>query len=341
MSRRPAAPVADPTPAAPVPRAAPLKVAARPFIPAVHGHCHTAVKGEPCYKSILWAHANGIYDHPEWYPGLGKTSLIEQFQAALYKRHQKHCPLPCNTRTRFPAPPHKPWGHPSMFCFAVARVGYEMDIMRVQAQKAAGIFACDDAAVYSNTKVDLVPGVSTTIIGMAIGGWSKDGTAANSQTFFNAWAAVNADGRFREHDFVVKVDPDTVLMPDRLRGHLAPKAGQNVYFANCDKRSQFPASPDYPMMYGALEVLSRTALEAYLNGGEGRCKGALPQWQSWGEDLFMGHCMQTLGVQQVDDFGVLADMNCWGADCNNKGAAAFHHFKSTGDWLGCWNAASR
>jgi len=177
----------------------------------------------------------------------------------------------------------------------------------LQAQKQAGIFACDESAVFSNTKMDLVPGVSTSVIGMAIGGWSKDGTAANAVTFFNAWNAVNADGRFRKHEFVVKVDPDTVLLPGRLRGHLAAKSGQNVYLANCDKRSQFPNSPDYPMMYGALEVLSRTALEAYLNGGEAHCKGALPQWQSWGEDLFMGHCMQVLGVQQVGDFSVLAD----------------------------------
>jgi len=213
--------------------------------------------------------------------------------------------------------------------------------MRISLQKKAGIFACDEAAVFSDNKVDLGEGVWTGVIGIAQGQWSRDGTSANVQTFCNAWSALNGDARFRRHDFVVKVDPDAVLIPDRLRTHLAGKEGQNIYVANCDLRDRFPGSPDYPMMYGALEVLSRTALEAYLNGGEARCKGALNAWQSWGEDLFMGHCMQTLGVVQVDDFSILADMACRGSDCSNGASAAYHHYKSVGEWLGCWNAAMR
>merc|ERR1712217_504402 len=173
---------------------------------------------------------------------------------------------------------------------------------------------------------DLGNGVHTVVTSIVNqGGVSRDGTAANTQTFVNAWHTVNADGRFRSHDFTVKTDPDTVLLPDRLRMHLNPHNGANIYVANCDMRDRFPGSTDYPMMYGALEVLSKSAVEAYIYSGP-RCQNELP-WQSWGEDLFMGHCMQHLGVEQVLDTGIIQDATCKGVDCHNSWAAAFHHFK--------------
>lgn len=298
--------------------------------------CHTAIKGEHCYHEVLWAYFSGINTHPEWYAGLTRQSSFEDFQALLHNRDKTECRKPCSTHTELPS--NKPWGHPSLFCFAVA-VGGELDLVRIQAQKKAGIFACDEMAVFSNGNVDVGLGVETIKIDVVQGGRSRDGTAANAQTFMNAWHALYGDKRFASHDFTVKVDPDSVLMPDRLRWHLAPHTGGKIYVTNCDLRDRYPGSQDFPMMYGALEVLSKDAVYTYI-WGEERCKQMMPWW-SYGEDLYMGHCLTNLGVQQVFDLGELSDMNCRGVDCHNGGAAAFHHFKTPADWLGCWEAAAR
>eukprot|EP00439_Symbiodinium_sp_Y106_P071356 s179_g12.t2 len=39
--------------------------------------CHTAQKGERCYKDVIWAKHDGIWKHPEWYKGLTPSSTFE------------------------------------------------------------------------------------------------------------------------------------------------------------------------------------------------------------------------------------------------------------------------
>ena len=53
-------------------------------------------------------------------------------------------------------------------------------------------------------------------------------------------------GCWNNHAWTVKVDPEAVLIPDRLRQHLAGNDLENVYVVNCNK---FPSSPNFPMMY--------------------------------------------------------------------------------------------
>lgn len=211
--------------------------------------------------------------------------------------------------------------------------------MRMQIQRRIGIFACDEQAVLSDTGMDLGNGVHTMVIPPLGAGVGMDGTAANTQIFVNAWNAVSRDGRYHNHEFVVKADPDAVLIPDRLRTRVASRSGQKVYFQNCDLRSKFPGASDYPMMYGAVEVVSREAIDTFI-GGQGRCMSEL-DWRPIGEDKFLGRCLNLLGVQPVGDFGLLQDARCWGSDCGNKGAAAYHDFKSVAAWLGCWQTAHR
>merc|ERR550525_1037330 len=135
-----------------------------------------------------------------------------------------------------------------------------MDIIQAQLDETVGIFACEDTAVVSDINLDLGRSVETIAIDMVDGGTSRDGTAANTQTFINAWMEVTKDGRFQHYDFTVKTDPDTVLLPERLRVHLKGINGDNIYLANCDRRDIWPGSPDYPMMNGALEVVSTAAV---------------------------------------------------------------------------------
>ncbi|OLP93409.1 Copia protein [Symbiodinium microadriaticum] len=121
------------------------------------------------------------------------------------------------------------------------------------------------------------------------------------------------------------VDPDAILFADRMRGHLAANTGQDVFFLNCNK--YIPET-----MYGALEVFSKQALGVYKSE-HGRCEKALP-FAAWGEDRYMANCLEMLGVRtQADETNFLHDERCWGVDCGNHKAVAFHSFKHVNTWL--------
>ncbi|CAE7199415.1 Nhlrc2 [Symbiodinium natans] len=58
-------------------------------------NCHTAQQGEKCWDEVNWAKTQGIFEHPEWYPGLQPDSGLDKFQAAVYKETPDRCPKPC------------------------------------------------------------------------------------------------------------------------------------------------------------------------------------------------------------------------------------------------------
>jgi hypothetical protein len=167
-------------------------------------------------------------------------------------------------------------------------------------------------------------------------GVSKDGTAANTLLFMRAWDAIKFSTDFDKYDWTLKVDPDAVLLPDRLRSHLAPYHGKHdqVYVTNCNKYQ----GPGWPMMFGSVEVFSRGAIQAYFQAEE-RCKNDL-KWKPWGEDYFMNQCLDYLHVNKANDFSLVADGVCKGVKCSDPFAAAFHPFKSTATWLKCWRKAT-
>jgi hypothetical protein len=281
----------------------------------------------------MWAMKTGIHLHPEWYPHLTATSAFEKFQNQLWSedRNISNCSRPCEARS---------WGSPSLFCFSITRTeGYEPDMMKAQVAEAAGIFACDDFAVLSDEVFLLGSGprgdVSTIKFQPAPVGVSKDGTAGNSLLFIRAWDKIKQATLYSSFDWTVKADPDAVLLPSRLRTRLYIYTGRNVYVRNCNK---VPDSADFPMMFGSLEALSQQAVEAYFKGVN-RCRTEL-KWQSWGEDYFLGHCLDLLGVVAADDFGIVSDGVCTGVDCRDPWAAAFHPFKSKDKWLSCWRDAT-
>lgn len=230
------------------------------------------------------------------------------------------------------------WHETSLYCFSIIRdTGYEPELIRAQLPLGAGIFGCDEYGLYSTGSAELGedvfgPVVSTPFAGAEVG-TSKDGTAANTALFLNAWEAVNKDGRLWNHDWTVKVDPDAVLLPDRLRVHLKPFTGGNAYIVNCDKPGMAP------MMFGSVEVYSFQAMQTYFHSGMS-CRYSLPI-DSWGEDLFMGECLKTLGTSTVDDFSLLQDGVCKGVFCGDGAAAVFHPFKTMEGWMDCYKQAQR
>merc|ERR1712176_869757 len=161
----------------------------------------------------------------------------------------------------------------------------------------------------------------------------------NTHLFQQAWKIVEADGRFRSHDWIVKVDPDAVFFPERLRSRLSWRTLQEpgpLYFLNC-KRAFGEEGQLSHRLFGSLEVLSREAIEAYFAHGD-RCRKEL-QWKGWGEDYFMQLCLNLLGVLSVDDFGMLADKRCVDAPCSAK-RIAYHDFKDEAAWFNCWKQSN-
>lgn len=60
------------------------------------GNCHDELPGSACYESVTWGRNDGIYAHPEWYPGLTTQSTFKDFQKLLYMQHKDECPQrPC------------------------------------------------------------------------------------------------------------------------------------------------------------------------------------------------------------------------------------------------------
>mmetsp|Transcript_219 Transcript_219/g.437 ORF Transcript_219/g.437 Transcript_219/m.437 type:complete len:705 (-) Transcript_219:166-2280(-) len=115
---------------------------------------------------------------------------------------------------------------PTLFCFSLMLPhGYEPGLLRAQLEKGVGIFNCEEFVVFSNRtvllshegekKVMTLPVPGDLELSVKYGGkWS---TALNTDIFIRVWNAISLLGRYQYHDWTVKVDPDTVFFPSRLK----------------------------------------------------------------------------------------------------------------------------
>jgi hypothetical protein len=238
-------------------------------------------------------------------------------------------------------------GYPSLFCFSLFRVdSYELELVEYQWKRRAGIFACDNFRLFSDTATTIA-GRETLVTPKVEIGVSKDGTAGNAELFMKVWEMVFTDGTVWEHDWTVKADPDAVLLSDRLRWRLEPHTNNwnhsgRLFVINCNA---WPSAYDFPMMYGSVEIFSQGAMSQYMAHAE-QCKKSLP-WQEWGEDFFMTRCMDQADVGRIEDFDLVGDNVCVGpgqngsGECDDSGRAAFHPFKDIESWERCFKNAIR
>jgi len=243
---------------------------------------------------------------------------------------------------------------PKLFCFSLMRTdGYEVGLMKALAQHGVGIFACDGYMVlaqHGQASLGIPKGSDKELLTTWIAGaeavtiaTSGQGTAVNAELFKFAWKTILADGRYLLHDWTVKTDPDAVMVPWRMQEHMRPHtprvpgAGGAVYVVNCNL---YPANPNFPMIYGAVEVVSTKALQVW-GEKESDCD-SLPwkDWQ-WGEDKYIDKCLELLGITKLEDFKQVGDQRCTFDGCGDTSRAAYHPYKDVQSWFDCWGEATR
>jgi hypothetical protein len=165
-----------------------------------------------------------------------------------------------------------------------------------------------------------------------IDGWETPkaewGSFSNIDAFLEIWQKVKENGKWEDHDWIVKVDSDAVFFPNRLKLHLdqlrVPK-GARVYLENNDYRFKF---------MGALEVVSQPGMRIWLDHAQDCIHGK----HEGGEDFFMKGCMDGLGLDHMIDHQLLSDTYA-GQDphCVDGWVAAFHFHKKVIRWNWCYN----
>jgi len=173
----------------------------------------------------------------------------------------------------------------------------------------------------------------TTAIGSFesdMGGW---GSWSNAGVFLKAWRAVMRDGRFRKHDWTVKLDADAVFFRGRLIGHVAQMAdhGQGT---PSDLMFLENFVDGYPLV-GAVEVVSNAAILA-LEQRIGECEAV-----AYGaEDSWFAGCMKVLGARGQRDIELLQHDQNW-LGCHDERIVTMHPYKTVEEYQRCFDEASR
>jgi hypothetical protein len=229
-----------------------------------------------------------------------------------------------------------------LYCWLVtSSSGKELALVRSHHARTESVFACERWSVFSDKAV----GISmspTGPVAQAIGSISSKrapwGSWLNTPTFRKAWDAVIRADLYREAAWTVKVDPDTLFCPDRLRRHLGVidrREAPAVFLRNYDAE-HLPGSSDF---VGALEVFSKEAVAAYAAKGHTVCAGA-SGIDTLEEANFMNYCMSNLGVHSVRDYTLVKHACAWCPPldldvCSGCKYVAFHPLDSQERYQNC------
>lgn len=245
------------------------------------------------------------------------------------------------------ARPGEAW--PSLFCW-MHMENSELKLVQSQLQGKFGIFNCNDFAVVTRDDKQIELGPHPTKAGKSVLTWPNpmapdvrgnpklgDQTDSwmNANTFKVAWQTLIDSGSLWKHDWIVKIDPDTVFFADRLRYHvlnktMPPEGPGKFFFLNClygDGR-----------IYGAIEVYSVRAILNFKANGS-KCNDL--DTAVMGEDLFMEQCMRILQGSNgaIKDFKLVGDAHCTQTGCMDAWRVGFHPFPKVEDYWDCANTA--
>jgi hypothetical protein len=209
----------------------------------------------------------------------------------------------------------------TLYCWMAYLPGsYEEGLIAKARDNHASIYQCDDHDLFHTWK-------------SASGSWDTgEATLTNTDVFINVWEQMAKVGTFMKNDWTVKVDPDCVMVADRLRSHLGA-LNVPVWAAVYVKNNGMDAGLGNNGFLGAIEVFSKKASMKYLDNAAG-CRQSLGL--NAGEDGYFKGCMDALGVGYVVDSEMFFPDHAAGA-CMNGGRAAFHPLKDPAEWQHCWD----
>ncbi|CAK0848583.1 unnamed protein product [Prorocentrum cordatum] len=191
-----------------------------------------------------------------------------------------------------------------LYCFVLVMAGsYEVALMENAVAKGTSVFQCDGYDVFSGEPLQLGEDVGSgrQVVATTVDGSLKVekggvyNTALNSAVFARLWGQVLAGGQAPKHDFTIKVDADAVFFAERVRRHLEGRSAEDsMYLNNCKDG-----------LHGPLEIVSRKGMQDLGDGLDGCVESLKFEWDTYGEDVFLRHCLGLVGVSRVDDFGLL------------------------------------
>jgi len=211
-----------------------------------------------------------------------------------------------------------------------------------------GIFGCDEWTVLSDQETLLSnarrPEIVTQLIQTRLSPVAGD--SWNAPQYRKVWETILNDGRFRRVEWVVKTDPDAVFFPTRLRAELligGIARDTPMLFANCPATSDIGPHNGQNFMYGAIEVISRGAIEMYFTA-LGSCTGLITA--SRFEEDFITTCMLEYAQVPLNADLRMPLLQDW--HCNNfanpspcvANSVAFHNFSGSEVWFQCWAEAN-
>eukprot|EP00930_Biecheleria_cincta_P028859 TRINITY_DN2009_c0_g1_i1.p1 TRINITY_DN2009_c0_g1~~TRINITY_DN2009_c0_g1_i1.p1 ORF type:complete len:999 (+),score=138.72 TRINITY_DN2009_c0_g1_i1:69-3065(+) len=233
-----------------------------------------------------------------------------------------------------PLPKERKFPDGSMFCFTLMWPGdQDQKLLGLQNFFNASIFACDESAVYSEHVTQVGKIWTRQLLDTELIAPKDPHThqIRNTKVYRNLWRQVMNEGRWRFHDWTIKVDLDAVFFAFRLRFILndpfyaaAGKKPKGVLLDNCNS--------DYQ---GAIEVLSKKAIYTF-NESWKRCPPEPPE-----EAAYLAQCVAAQGVTILDAKTLLAAKSCKkpGADyknCSMGNIVTFHPMARPDQWKACW-----
>jgi len=226
-----------------------------------------------------------------------------------------------------------------LYCFVLVMAGsYEVALMENAVAKGTSVFQCDGYDVFSGEPLQLGEDVGSgrQVVATTVDGSLKVekggvyNTALNSAVFARLWGQVLAGGQAPKHDFTIKVDADAVFFAERVRRHLEGRSAEDsMYLNNCKDG-----------LHGPLEIVSRKGMQDLGDGLDGCVESLKFEWDTYGEDVFLRHCLGLVGVSRVDDFGLLDETFDGTPPACSSGAASFHPLKSLAAYNDCLARAS-
>jgi len=231
----------------------------------------------------------------------------------------------------------------------------ELELLKMQLELGYSIFGCAAWDVFADVAAELSPGIFTIPVADVYGEFhfakrKTTGAWVNWGMFFQVWLKVRELAKWSSQDYTVKVDADTVFLPERLAAWLAkkPVSERGVYYENCPGVDSG--------FFGNTEVMSHDGIAVYLSLLEdchatfGECAKVGCDWPygPWGEDVFAQRCMDRGLVAKVEAFDLTTDGACphdrpkaqrknkkWHADCAVTCTPAMHPFKKPAEYLKC------